>query len=254
MTFLDSIILGVIQGITEFLPISSSGHLVVAQSMMGISQPGILFEVSVHLGTLLSILVIFFRDVQKLVVTLLEKSTQKYVGYLLIGTIPIVVVGMTMKESVEKAFENPHFVGYSFLFTGLVLLATKFAKPSYSKFSGWKSIIVGFFQAIALLPGVSRSGMTISSGLLLKIHAKEAAKFSFILAIPALIGSGVFMIRDFISLSSSGESTWILFTGFATSFVVGILALKLLLSLLMKGKFHWFGIYCLLMGFLTLRM
>ena len=253
MTVGDAILLGIIQGITEFLPISSSGHLVVAENLMGLSKSGIIFEVVVHLGTLISILVVFRKDLTRLLRNWTSDESRRMSFYLVIGTIPIVLVGSMFKSQIEIAFEMPSLVGMAFLVTGSILILTYFTRVSgNSEMNTKRSILIGLSQALAILPGISRSGITISSGLILGMEAKEAARFSFFLAIPALLGSGFFMMGEILSMSGDGESMRILITGFVTSFLIGLIALKFLLSVLVKGKFYWFGIYCWVIGIISI--
>lgn len=254
MTTWEAAQLGVIQGITEFLPISSSGHLVVAQHIMDISRTGILFEVVVHLGTLFSILVVFYKDIKEIVFSLFSPASKNLIKNVVIGTIPIIILGLLLKPYIESLFHNTIVVGIGFLFTGIILILTQIFKPVKQHLDGKKSLLIGLCQCIALLPGVSRSGITIGSGMMLGILPFEAARFSFFLAIPALIGSGLITFGDYISSGESTESISVIVVGFFTSFVVGMLALKALLTVLSKGKFHWFGIYCVVMGIITLGL
>ena len=252
MTIGDATLLGILQGVTEFLPISSSGHLVVAEDLMDISPSGLLFEVVVHLGTLGSILVVFGRDIVRLLRNPSSAESRMLAVYLVIGSVPVFVAGLAFRSRIETAFQNLHVVGLAFLVTGTVLILTSFVRGVKGEMDGRKSFLVGLSQALALLPGISRSGMTISTGLLLGLHPQEAARFSFLLAIPALFGSGAVMIRDILTLRPDAVSPSIMAAGFATSFAVGILSLRILLRILIRGRFHWFGIYCLVLGFLTI--
>ena len=190
MTFIEAIILGVTQGLTEFLPISSSGHLVIMQHLLKIQIKGNEFEVLVHLGTLGSILVVFFHDLQTLISDFKSKQNRLYIFYLLIASIPAALAGILFKDHFESFFDNHYFVSKALMFTGLILILSYFFKPKNKKINFLSSIIIGFFQALAIIPGISRSGMTISFALLLGINAKDAAKFSFLMAIPIVSGAG----------------------------------------------------------------
>lgn len=246
MTLFESIILGTIQGLTEFLPISSSGHLVLFQSMMGIKQPGNEFEVLVHLGTLGSVLFVFYKDIFNLLRTLKLKSTRHFILMVILGTIPTVVIGLTLKNFIASLFENINNVGIALIFTGFFLISTFFIKRKNLKNSLKKSLLIGICQAIAIIPGISRSGITISCALLLGISPKKAAQFSFMLAIPAISGAGILTALD---INSGYEiSSSIAFGGIISSFFVGVISLKWLLRLLQTGKFHFFGFYCIAIG------
>lgn len=252
MTAGDAALLGIVQGVTEFLPISSSGHLVIAQDLMGVSSAGILFEVVVHLGTLASILVVFREDIGRLLRHRSSRESKKMFVHLLIGTIPIALAGVLFKSQIEMTFNNLHLVGSAFLATGIMLILTYFTASRSEGTTPKKSVFIGLSQALALIPGISRSGATISTGLFLGIDAKEAARFSFLLAIPALFGSGVYMMREFVSLGAGSEGAGVLAAGFVSSFIVGLVSLKFLLRVLVRGRFHWFGIYCLAVGIMSI--
>ena len=250
MTILEATILGIIQGFTEFLPISSSGHLVLGQAILGIEQPGNEFEILVHLGTLASVLVIFFDDIKSLILSLTSKKTQIFIMYILIGTLPAVGIGLGFKDLIYSLFENVTAVGGALIFTGIVLFGSSFANRQDKDHSFLTCILIGCAQAMAIIPGVSRSGMTISAALFLGLSAKEAARFSFLLAIPAIGGAGLLTALDV----SGGFQMPIpvALAGLTSSFAVGVVALKWLLGWLEQGKFHYFGIYCLAVGLITL--
>jgi len=251
MTIIDALILGIIQGLTEFLPISSSGHLVIGQELLGITIPGNHFEVMVHLGTLCSVITIFRFDIWQLLKTLTSSDTKKYIGAIIIGTIPAVIFGLVFKDLITASFDNIKIVALTLLITGLVLLSTKFVKHGSKNISIGRGFIIGIAQAIAIIPGISRSGMTISMGLFLGIKSEKAAKFSFLLAIPAIAGAGVLTSLD-LSEPATVSLNWVaLLTGFLSSYIVGAISLKWLLGLIETGKFHWFGVYCIFIGFLT---
>ena len=250
MTLIEATILGIVQGFTEFLPISSSGHLVLGQAILGIEQPGNEFEILVHLGTLASVLVVFFDDIKSLLMSMTSKKTQTFILFILIGTLPAVGVGLGFKDLFESLFENVTAVGGALLFTGMVLYGSSFANRQDKEHSFLTCILIGCAQAMAIIPGVSRSGMTISAALFLGLSAKEAARFSFLLAIPAIGGAGLLTALDV----NGGFQMPIpvALAGLTSSFAVGVVALKWLLGWLEQGKFHYFGIYCFAAGLITL--
>jgi len=251
MTIIEALILGIIQGLTEFLPISSSGHLVIGQELLGIIIPGNHFEVMVHLGTLCSVITIFWSDIWQLLKTLTSSNTQKYIGAIIIGTIPAIIFGLVFKDLITAAFDNIKVVALTLMFTGLVLLSTRLVKHGSKNVSVGRGLLIGIAQAAAIIPGISRSGMTISMGLLLGVKSEKAAKFSFLLAIPAIAGAGVLTSLD-LSEPVTVSLNWIaLLTGFLSSYIVGAISLKWLLSLIETGKFHWFGVYCIIIGLVT---
>ena len=250
MTIIEAIFLGIIQGLTEFLPISSSGHLVIVQSVLGVIQPGNEFEILVHIGTLMSVLVVFKTDILELLFDIRSKNTQKYISYIFIGTVPAVFIGLGCKDLIESLFDNISTVSAALIFTGLVLFSSQFAVKKSLKHSIYTAFLIGCAQAIAIIPGVSRSGMTISMALFLGFLPKEAARFSFLLAIPAISGAGILTMIDLNVENNDFILTGII--GMSSSFLIGLFALKWLLGWLEKGQIHYFGIYCVLVGLITL--
>ena len=246
MTIIEAITLGIIQGLTEFLPISSSGHLVLSQVILGIQIPGNDFEVLLHIGTLCSILVVFNNDIKNILFTLSSKETQKFILMIFVGTIPAVIIGLGFKDVIERLFDDIIVVGFALVFTGITLIGSFYSKSGNKKNTIIKAFLIGVAQAIAIIPGISRSGITISFALLLGLDTRQAAKFSFLLAIPVISGAGILMatdLRDGFSIDIYAAAS-----GLITSFLVGMVALKWLLSWLEGGKFHYFGIYCFLIG------
>ena len=249
MKNIDAFILGVVQGIAEFLPISSSGHLVIMQSILGIEQPGNTFEIIVHLGTLASIIVVFFKDIKKIVSSFYKNKNRKFIYCIIIGTLPSIFVGLGFKNQIQSLFEDVFAVGIALIFTGLFLFLSRYIKEQDKELSIAKATIIGLSQSVAIIPGVSRSGMTITFALLLGLSSKEAAKFSFLLAIPVILGAGLITMMDINNGFSISMDTVLI--GFFTSFITGILSLKWLLKTLEKGEFYYFGLYCIVLGVIT---
>ncbi|MCI2425210.1 undecaprenyl-diphosphate phosphatase [Candidatus Acetothermia bacterium] len=246
------ILLGIVQGLTEFLPISSSAHLVLAQEILGVDPPGLLLEAVLHKGTSLAVLVLFRRDLylllQGLVMRRMDRE-RRYIILLAIATIPIVIAGLLAEEAVERAFASILLVGIALLLTGGMLFIADWAqrRTHRSTITGIDSLAIGVAQATALVPGISRSGVTISIGLLRGIRAMEAARFSFLLSLPAILGASGFKLHR--ALSDNANIPWQeLIIGGAVAAVVGIVAIKFLLALLMRGKLKAFGIYCIAVG------
>ena len=251
MTLLEAIILGVIQGLTEFLPISSSGHLVLGQYVLDIKLKGNSFEIVTHLGTLVSVLCIFWKEILSLILDITDKNNRKYIFYLILGTIPAVVIGFGAKSYISELFESVQLVSIALMVTGLILFFSKKVKNNSLQIDAKKAFLIGITQAIAIVPGISRSGITICTALALGMSGKNAAKFSFLLAIPVISGAGLLLTLDtqlginFIPLSS-------LIVAFMSSFIVGYICLKWLLNLLESGKFYFFGYYCFMIGLIVL--
>ena len=251
MTLFEAIILGIIQGLTEFLPISSSGHLVIGQYVLDIKLEGNGFEIVTHLGTLVSVLCIFWKEILSLILDITDKNNRKYIFYLILGTIPAIVIGFGAKTYFSGLFESVQLVSIALMVTGLILFFSKKVKNNSLQIDAKKAFLIGITQAIAIVPGISRSGITICTALALGMSGKNAAKFSFLLAIPAISGAGLLLVLDpqsditFIPLTS-------LIMAFMSSFIVGYICLKWLLSLLESGKFYFFGYYCFMIGLIVL--
>jgi len=246
--------LGLVQGLTEFLPVSSSGHLIVAQALLDVRVPGVAFEVVVHLATLVSVLVAFRRRIGQLVAGALrgEKESWRYVGLLAVATVPAVIVGLGLKDLVEGLFEAPVVAGVALLVTGTFLWT---AKPALARnprsAPGWKAaLVMGLAQALAIIPGISRSGSTVVAGLWLGVDAEEAAAFSFLMAVPAILGAAVLELPDLAH--GGGPGTWPLLAGGAVAAVAGVLAIWTFVKMLERKSFHRFGPYCWAVGALFL--
>ncbi len=248
-TILESIILGIVQGITEWLPISSSGHLAITKQLFGISQP-IVWDVVLHLGSLLVIVLVFWKDIRRLVVGVVQgkKSSLKLALQLIIATIPIAIVGLVFNDWIKSLFQSLRTVGYSLLFTSLILLLSRFPKVKTKSLNYKNTVVMGLMQAIAILPGVSRSGMTISTGLMQGVKREEAATFSFLMFIPAILGASLLEIGDVANVTDVGNLT------IATIAVIvsGYISLKWLLKVIKHGDFNKFGWYCLVLGLFVL--
>lgn len=244
MSYYQAIFLAFVQGLTEFLPISSSGHLVIFQKIFGLESP-VFFDILVHVGTLGAILFYFKKE--------LTKISKKTIWLIIIGTIPAAIVGLFLQNYILQIFNSLKLVGISLLVTaGLVLISRRF-KTLNRQFNelNWKdALFVGVFQALAILPGVSRSGSTIVSGLWRKLDKEIAFKFSFYLAIPAILGALILQIPDLIYYPCDYLGQGVL--GMIIAGVVGYGALKILEKTLVQAKFWFFGIYCLVLGIILL--
>lgn len=254
MDIIDALILGFLQGMTEFLPISSSGHLVLGQRFLGLSLAGNFFEVLVHIGTLCSVVVVFRKELLKLIITIKSTESKLMLSALVIGTIPAVLIGLSMKDKIGQLFENPLAVSFSLILTGIWLVMTKWFINKQSNINLKNGFLIGCAQAIAIIPGISRSGATIGVAMLMGVSPEKAARFSFLLAIPAIAGAGLLTALDVNPTNVASFSKGVIITAFFSSFLVGWAALSWLLKLISKGQFHWFGLYCLAIGILTLSV
>jgi len=249
MSYLDAIILGILQGLTEFLPVSSSGHLVLAQELLHVSDSGVTFEVMVHLGTLLSVLVYFRGKLMRLVGSLFNpemKEERLIVYYLIIGTVPAGLAGFFLEDFFERTFSNPFMTAVMLLVTGAILLLTRFIKKGEQKIKLPAAVIMGIGQALAIFPGISRSGTTIAFGMYSRVKPSEAAEFSFLLAIPAIGGAAVLKFKDLLLLEPGLLGQYII--GALCAFVMGLAAVYGVLAVIKKGKFEYFGYYCFAIG------
>ena len=253
MNLIDAIILGIVQGLTEFLPISSSGHLALMEEALGFSNESstIEFDLLLHFSTLLAVVIYFRKKLTQLLLGSYQTNKpneKKLILFLTIGTIPIVIIGFLFKDKVEAISEDPILVCALLCTTGLILfLPDLIKKPNRNKeLTKGSSFIIGIAQAIALLPGISRSGSTISIGILLGISPKRCADFSFLLGIPAICGAIILKMKEISSLK--GELLIIYSAGMVSAFLTGLIAIYCVLNLIAKGKFKYFGFYCLLIG------
>lgn len=251
-------ILGVVQGITEFLPISSSGHLVIGAQVLNYQEPGIAFEIFLHLGTLFSVMLVFRKDIGGMIAApfqyLKGNRTEdiihhlKWDIYVCIATLPAVFVGLFLKSSIETIFSSLLIV-YSMLFcTGIIMIATKFLPQKTGAVNGPRSFLMGCGQALAILPGLSRSGSTIFVGMALGVDRQVAARFSFIMSIPAILGAAVLQLNDLIASPPPVTSLLAIGVGTVTSAISGYFAIVLLLDIVRKNRLQWFGYYCLVLS------
>jgi len=259
MTVVQSIILGIIQGLTEFLPISSSAHLVITPYLLNWQihpEAAFIFNILVQLGTLLAVILYFRSYLYRIIVEVISGIKRRKpfehplarLGWLLVlGTLPAVIAGLLFKDTVELAFGSPVATGLLLLGTAaLLVLAEKFGKRGREiETTTWlDALVIGLFQALALLPGISRSGSTITGGMLRGLNRPDAARFSFLLSVPAMLGAGSIAILDLVQATDvSGQLTSIS-TGFITSAIVGYLSIHWLLSYLTKRSLYIFAVYC----------
>ena len=253
MSLIDSIIFGALQGATEFLPISSSGHLILLANFFQVEFPTIVFEVVVHLGTLISILFIFRSDIISIINKAKIKRDFQEIILISLATIPIALTGLIFKSNIETAFRSVVLVGVCMVITGIILGSTLFTSSIRKKnISLVSALIIGIMQAFALLPGISRSGITISTALWIGISKEEAGRFSFLIAIPAIIGSLILTLPDIINVISVEGSLFILIATLLSAFIIGLIALKILVRVLESGRLYLFSGYCIFAGVITL--
>ena len=245
MTVWIAIFLGIIQGLTEFLPVSSSGHLVLFQKIFGVEIDCLFFDIVVHLGTLLAVVIIYHKSIWEIIKHPFCEKAQK----LVLATIPTVLIAIMFKDMFKNAFGG-EFLFVGFLVTAVIMFVADYScKNNYQYKSLTKSgaVMMGIFQGIAIFPGVSRSGSTITSALVQGVRRNESAEFSFLMSIPAIFGSLVFELFD-IGKASLNVPFAVLLAGFVFSAVSGYIAIKFMLKVIKKAKFFWFGIYLTLLS------
>jgi undecaprenyl-diphosphatase len=264
MNIIHAIALGIIQGLTEFLPVSSSGHLVLFQKIFGISEPALLFDTMLHMGTLAAVVVVLWKDIW----AILRKLNQSLTVYLIIATIPTVIAALIFRKSLEKAFETGHFLGFAFLLTSALLIGAEIlakrgaiqgvSAKNTSTTSWLDALIIGIMQAIAIIPGVSRSGATLSGALSRRLDRDFAARFSFLLSIPAILGAVVFQLKDLVkgeaveAAPGGGIGTVAMIAGTLSAAIVGFFAVRFMLKIVREKSLWGFAIYTGALGLLVL--
>lgn len=259
MTVWEALFLGLVQGLTEFLPVSSSGHLVITQFLLGVKEPGIMFEVLVHFGTLCSILWVFFPDIKKLVAAGLflndDRASRRMLFLIIMGCIPTGVMGLAFQPFFVGLFSSILTVGIMLLVTGSILWLINWKVPGRKTGENMTvsdALIVGLFQGFAIIPGISRSGSTISAALFRELNRETAIRYSFFLSLPAILGATLLEGREL--LSTGPESIYVtpLVLGALTAFISGVFAIRALIRVLNTGNLHYFSYYCWMVGSLVI--
>jgi len=257
MTFLEALILGLVQGLTEFLPVSSSGHLVIGKELLGIETSNLSFEIAVHAATMLSTIVAFRKDILSLITSSLKLKYNKETAYIFkiaLSMLPVLIVGLFFKERVEAIFGSGLLiVGICLLLTSSLLALSQFVKARENEIKYSNAFLIGIAQAFAVLPGLSRSGATISTGLLLGVKREEIAKFSFLMVLVPILGESFleFVSGGFSSIES-GIDPFSLLAGFTAAFISGLFACKVMISLVKRARLTGFAIYCAVIGLLSI--
>ncbi|GHU78306.1 undecaprenyl-diphosphatase 3 [Spirochaetia bacterium] len=266
MSIFEAILLGLIQGITEFLPVSSSGHLVLFQKILGLSEPALFFDTMVHVGTLAAVFVVLWKDIQDI----LRRIIQPLTFYLILATLPAVIIALACKDQIEAAFASGSFLGFAFLITAALLTVSELLsrrggtgdlRPKVLKGKDeirWPdALLIGILQGVAIIPGVSRSGATLSGALSRKLNRDFAARFSFLLSIPAILGALVLQVKDLVDPTegaavSGGIGALPLIAGTLTAAVVGFFSVRLMLKIVRERSLLGFALYTGILGVLVL--
>ena len=270
MSWIQALILGIIQGLTEYLPVSSSGHLAIGQALFGLDDgaSNLTFTVLLHVATVLSTLVILWKEIVWIFKDLFARQSwrsyqglndgTKYAINIVISMIPVALVGFLLKDKVEEVFGSGLLiVGIMLLVTAALLAFSYFAKPRQKEhISPLHAFVIGIAQACAVMPGLSRSGSTIATGLLLGNKKEKLAQFSFLMVIPPILGEALLDVKDIFEMgfsqAMSGISPLAALVGFVSAFVFGCIACKWMISIVKKGKLVWFAVYCAIVGLLAI--
>lgn len=269
LDIISAIILGAVQGLSEFLPISSSGHLALIPHLLGV-ETGLAFDTVLHIGTLVAIFSFFWKDILNLIkgfiLSLIDLTEgfgvfrkgleivpeKRFAWLIIVGTIPTAIIGLLLKDAIETIFRGTVFIGFFLIITGLILYYSErhsSGSITAKNMPFAQAVIIGLCQGLAVLPGISRSGSTIASGLCLGLEREYAARYSFLLSVPAVVGAGVIQIKDIATIDISFT---VILAGFVSSVVFGYLAIKLLMKMIKGWSLDIFAYYCWIVGALTL--
>ena len=255
MTWIDALILGIIQGFTEFLPVSSSGHLEIGVVVLGInSNNNLLFALVVHMATCLSTILVFHKDILLIIKGLLKfepNDSTQFILKIIISMIPVGVVGLLFESEIEAFFTGDLFlVGGMLMITSILLFIPRYFSQGMGEVTLGKSLVIGLAQSIAILPGISRSGSTIAMALMLGVSREKAAKFSFLMVLLPIIGASLLKVKKYVELPNLQPevNTLALFIGFMAAFISGYMACRWMLKIVKKGKLIYFSMYCFVIG------
>jgi undecaprenyl-diphosphatase len=258
LELIKAIILGALQGLTEFLPVSSSGHLVLGSELLNFQEQGLAFGVFVHFGTLVSVCIVFRKELAAMLAAPFamirgraDDEMKHYFLwdiYIVVATLPAVGAGLFLKDSIEGIFANVLLVYCMLFVTGLIMAATPYIRERNVKLNCPRALLIGCAQALAIFPGLSRSGATIFTGMLLGVKRETVAKFSFIMSIPAILGAVTLQSKDLLDNPPELNSLFVIGAGTVASAIAGYFAIILLLNVIRRNKLHYFGYYCLLLA------
>lgn len=245
MNAFQAVLLGIIQGLTEFIPVSSSGHLVIFQYFLNIKEEQLLFNVVVHLGTLIPIFIIYWDDIIEILK--LKEERRKETFYILLAIIPTGLIGVLFQDFFESLFSNPYLTSIMLIVTGIILYITEMmdgGNKELEELKFWQPVLVGIAQGGAIIPGISRSGSTIAASLFQGLNRETAARFSFLMSIPVIGGAGFLQFLNVLESGKIATGTDILIIGLLSAAVSGYLAIKILLKVLKEKKLNYFSYYC----------
>ncbi len=257
MNFHEALLLGLIQGLTEFLPVSSSGHLVVFQKILRFEEPPVFFDILVHFGTLLAIIIFFKKELREILTKTMRafssgkiEKAPSVIWFVVIGTFPAMILGLFLNSFTKTIFNSFFIVGIGLIITSILLTLSSIKKTKKPKsLTDFKALWIGFFQALAIFPGLSRSGSTVSAGIFTGLKRREAFNFSFYLAIPAILGALILQTRNLTNLECDLPNGLV---GLIAAFFCGLLSLKIFRKVFLKGKILYFAFYCFFLGLVSL--
>lgn len=254
---IQGILLGILQGLTEFLPVSSSGHLVIFQDLLGVRQPGVTFEILVHFGTVLSVIWVFGNDILRLLTNFYKERQERHFALmLLLGIVPTGLIGYFFRGLFERFYESTISVGFMLLVTGAIiytLCCIQAGRKNEKTMTAADALIVSVAQGLAIIPGISRSGSTITTAMWRGLDRETAVRFSFLVSVPVILGATIFELKDLGTEGLTQLSGGMIF-GTIAAFLAGVLAIKIFIRLLQRGRFHYFAYYCWFAGILTIAL
>ena len=244
-SLIQAIILSIVQGITEWIPVSSSGHLILFQKFLGIQDSQTPYYVFLHLASVFAVIVFFWKDI----LNIFKNKNLNYLLLIVIAIIPAGIIGLVFMKEIENLFSSSFYLGLFFIFSGVIVYLTKFSIPRKEKISFFDSLLIGIFQVLAVFPSVSRSGMTISSGLFVGLTKKQSIKFSFLMLIPIILGASLVKADELVL---SEISYFLLILSFIITFLVSLVTIKLLIKVIESDNFYLFGVYNIVLGIVVL--
>ena len=251
MDFFKTILLGVIQGLTEFLPVSSSGHLVIFQRIFGMEEAGVTLEVLLHFGTLLAVLLVFWQDFLNLLKFPRDSVQRRFLLLLILGSIPTALIGFLLGDYVKSIFHSLPLTGAALLVTGVILKLLTLLPEGKKDIGTMKpvdALWIGLLQGVAIIPGISRSGSTITAALWRGLDRNTAIRYSFMLAAPVIFGATLLEVKELIAVGMESARLWSYTAATAVAFATGVVAIKIFIRLLQQKKFHYFAYYCWIVG------
>ncbi len=255
MNLLEAVLLGLIQGLTEFLPVSGSGHLVIFQNLLGLNEPGVTLEVLLHFGTLLAVFLVFGKDFFALLKFYRDEYQRHFLVMLILGVIVTGILGLIFGQYIELLFSSTLIVGFMLLITGIIITLIKIIPHGQKSLADMKpldAVLIGLLQAFAIVPGISRSGTTILTALWRGLDRDAAVRFSFMLSAPVILGATLVEAKELLATGMESAMLFNYLAGTLVAFISGVFAIKLFIKMLSGSKFHYFAYYCWTIGLIVI--